>query len=42
MTFPFVSAAVGTGDLVLHGLWNDIVEGTLESYDAAGDRFVPI
>ncbi len=42
MTFPFVADAVESGDLVLHGLWNDIVEGTLESYDAAGDRFVPI
>ena len=42
MTFPFVADAVDAGDLVLHGLWNDIVEGTLESYDAPGDRFVPI
>ncbi len=42
MTFPFVAAAVDRGDLALHGLWNDIVEGTLEYYDAATDRFISI
>lgn len=42
MTFPFVAAAVEAGDLALHGLWNDITQGTLEGYDAASDRFVPI
>ena len=42
MTFPFVADAVGTGDLALHGLWNDITEGALEIYDAVADRFVPL
>ncbi len=42
MTFPFVAEAVEAGDLALHGLWNDIVEGSLESYDAATDTFVRI
>lgn len=42
MTFPFVADAVEAGDLALHGLWNDIVEGSLESYDAATDAFVAI
>ena len=42
MTFPFVARAVAAGDLALHGLWNDITEGTLEGYDAASDRFAPI
>ncbi len=42
MTFPFVAAAVETGDLALHGLWNDITEGVLEIYDAASDRFQPL
>ena len=32
MTFPFVQEAVERGDLSLHGLWNDIGEGTLEQY----------
>lgn len=39
MTFPFVAAAVESGDLALHALWNDIVDGTLEGYDATTDRF---
>ncbi|SDY29484.1 carbonic anhydrase [Jannaschia faecimaris] len=42
MTFPFVVDAVQAGNLALHGLWNDIVEGTLEGYDAATDRFSQI
>lgn len=42
MTFPFVRAAVDAGDLVLHALWNDIVDGTLEGHDAATDRFSQI
>ncbi len=42
MTFPFVQKAVEEGTLSLHGLWNDIGEGTLESYDPDVDGFVPI
>lgn len=42
MTFPFVQRAVDAGDLALHALWNDIVEGTLEGYDAATDSFSQI
>ncbi|MDO6590844.1 carbonic anhydrase [Loktanella sp. D2R18] len=42
MTFPFVQKAVEEGTLSLHGLWNDIGEGTLESYDPDVDGFVTI
>lgn len=42
MTFPFVASAVESGDLAMHGLWNDIVKGTLEAYDAQTDAFAPI
>ena len=33
MTFPFVKAAVEADLLTLHGLWTDIGEGTLETFD---------
>jgi len=37
MSFPFVKAAVEAETLSLHGLWNDIGEGTLEAFsEAAG------
>lgn len=42
MTFPFLKDAVTDGRLSLHGLWNDIGEGTLEAYDPASDAFTPI
>lgn len=42
MTFPFVSARVEQGELMLHGLWNDIGEGLLEQYDPAAGRFIPL
>lgn len=42
MTFPFVASAVESGDMTLHGLWNDIGEGRLEQYDPKVGRFVPI
>lgn len=42
MTFPFVRDAVETGDLALHGLWNDISDGSLSQYDPATDGFVPV
>ena len=32
MTFPFVKDEVKTGRLSLHGLWNDIGEGTVEQF----------
>ena len=34
MSFPFVKEAVESGTLSLHGLWNHIGDGSLESYDA--------
>ena len=42
MTFPFVEAAVISGELTLHGLWNDISSGALESYDPRVESFVAI
>lgn len=39
MTFPFVQEAAEKGDLSLHGLWNDIGEGTLEQYLPAEGTF---
>lgn len=39
MTFPFVKDAVEAGEMTLHGLWNNISEGTLEQYDPALQRF---
>ena len=42
MSFPFVQKAVEDGTLSLHGLWNDIAEGTLEAYDPNVDGFVVI
>ena len=42
MTFPFVADAVNKGDLSLHGLWNDIGEGTLDCFDPATNKFLPV
>jgi len=42
MTFPFVSEAVETGQISLHGLWHDIGEGGVEQYNATSGVFVPI
>ncbi|ADO41634.1 carbonic anhydrase [Ketogulonicigenium vulgare] len=42
MTFPFVADAVESGMLTLHGLWNDIGEGSLEQYDADAAVFKPV
>lgn len=39
MTFPFVSEAVESGQMDLHGLWNDIRTGGLECYDPKTDKF---
>ncbi|WP_126976436.1 carbonic anhydrase [Frigidibacter oleivorans] len=42
MTFPFVRDAVTAGDLSLHGLWNDIGDGTLMQYETASNSFEPV
>jgi len=42
MTFPFVKEAVADDRLSLHGLWNDIGSGVVESYDPEKDAFVPL
>lgn len=42
MTFPFVEQAVKAGGLSLHGLWTDIGEGGLESYDPNAGGFSPV
>ena len=42
MTFPFVKEAVKSDELTLHGVWNDIGDGSLEGYDAAAEKFFPI
>lgn len=42
MTFPFVKAAVESGDLSLHGVLHDIAQGTLEQYDSNARAFVPV
>jgi carbonic anhydrase len=40
MTFPFVREAVEADTLSIHGLWNDIGEGSLDYFD--GENFVPV
>jgi carbonic anhydrase len=40
MGFPFVKAAVESDTLSLHGLWNDIGEGSLFFYN--GSDFQPV
>ena len=42
MTFPFVSDAVNSGALSLHGLWNEIGEGGLEYFDPQNEQFRPV
>jgi carbonic anhydrase len=39
MTFPFVKAAVEAEELSLHGIWNEIGEGELETYDPLTSTF---
>jgi len=39
MSFPFVADRVKSGELTLHGLWYDIRDGIVESYDAESDSF---
>lgn len=42
MTFPWIQEAVGAGELTLHGLWNDIGEGSLEHYNPETEAFTPV
>ncbi|OYX44919.1 MAG: carbonic anhydrase [Rhodobacterales bacterium 32-67-9] len=42
LTFPFVRDAVEAGEMTVHGLWNDIGEGSLEYFDPVAKRFQPI
>lgn len=42
MTFPFVKDAVENDRLSIHGLWNDIGEGGLETYDPKSGEFKAI
>ncbi len=42
LTFPFINAAVASGDLSMHGVLHDIAEGTLEQYDSHAASFVPV
>jgi carbonic anhydrase len=39
MTFPFIKERVDQGVLSMHGLWTDIGEGGLESYNPAAQEF---
>ena len=42
MSFPFVAEAVESGKLALHGVWNDIGDGSLEQYDPTDQTFKKI
>ena len=42
MTFPFVSSAIETGHLSLHGVLHDIAEGMIEQYDSQSEKFSPL
>lgn len=42
MSFPFVKSLVERDEMTLHGLWNDIGDGSLEQYDPATRQFLPI
>lgn len=42
MTFPFVQNAVESDTLSLHGVWNDIGDGALETYDPNINAFSAI
>ncbi|SFR09064.1 carbonic anhydrase [Poseidonocella sedimentorum] len=42
MTFPFVEEAVKSGQLSLHGLWNDIGAGSLSQFDPKSGKFEAI
>jgi carbonic anhydrase len=40
MTYPFVAHAVDQGQLTLHGLWTDLAEMDLETFDGEVRHFV--
>jgi carbonic anhydrase len=40
MSYPFVAEAVGKGDITLHGVWTDLAEMDLETYDGDLHDFV--
>ena len=42
MTFPFIKERVDQGVLSMHGLWTDIGEGGLESYNPTVKEFQPV
>ena len=42
LTFPYVAAAVDSGELELHGLWTDIGSGELLAFDGGTKEFVSI
>jgi carbonic anhydrase len=42
MTFPFIKDAIENDTLSLHGVWNDIGDGSLEAYDPNIDAFSAI
>ncbi len=42
MSFPFVKSAIEDERLSVHGLWNDIGEGSVEVYDPQTASFKPI
>lgn len=39
MTFPFVSDAVNSDELTLHGIWHDIGAGGISVFDSKSDQF---
>lgn len=41
MSYPFVAEAVDAGRLTLHGLWTDLAEMDLETFDGGVRHFVP-
>lgn len=42
MTFPFVQAAVERGELILHGAYFGVAEGSLSVLDPASKEFQPV
>ena len=42
ITFPFVSSAVESGELTLHGLWTDIGDGGLQAFDKESGTFLQV
>ena len=42
MSFPFVRSAIEVETLSIHGLWNDIGEGTLLCYEAETGEWNPV